>query len=193
MNRREGLKKLTVVGLAVVCVVLVFNVISDINKSSAESSRPSEPAVQPVRHLKKIPIKGGGELKNIDPNLQVDTLKEYLAKPLPENTRNPFDFAAVPIAPTAAGHSPGAAGSLGAAGGPAIPPKPQVSIQVIGYAEKAGIGGEAYLADEDQVFVVHKGDVVEKRYTILRIFPTQVEILDNASGETAQLPIPTAQ
>ena len=190
MKPRQRLKKWIVAGLAVVCVVMLFNVISDIGKSAGEAYHAQKPAAAPAR-LQKAPARNAAKLRDLDPSLQVDALKQYLSRPLPDVVRNPFDFGATPVAPQA-GRAPGG-GTTGPGGAPAIPPQPQVSIQAIGYSEPPGVGGEAYLADEDQVYVVHKGDVVEKRYTILRITPTQVEILDGASGETAQLSIPPSQ
>ena len=191
MRPRQRLKKWIVAGLAVVCVVMLFNVISDIRESAGEAYHAQKPVAAPHARLQKAPARNPAKLRDLDPNLQVDTLKEYLSRPFPDVVRNPFDFGAVPVSP--AGRASGDGVSIAPGGGPAVPQQPQVSIQAIGYSEPARVGSEAYVADEDQVYVVHKGDVVDKRYTILRITPTHVEVLDGASGETTQLSIPPAQ
>ena len=66
-------------------------------------------------------------------------------------------------------------------------------LRAIGYSEKLGVGPEAYLTDADQVYIVHDGDVVSRRFKVLKITSLIVEIQDGASGEKAQLPIPLVQ
>jgi hypothetical protein len=73
------------------------------------------------------------------------------------------------------------------------PEASHISLRAIGYSEKPGVGPEAYLADSDDVFIVHDGDVVSKRFKILKITSMKVEVQDGASGERSQLPIPVVQ
>jgi hypothetical protein len=60
----------------------------------------------------------------------------------------------------------------------------------MGYSENVGGQKEAYVSDEDQVYVVHEGDTVADKYKILKITATAVTVEDVATHQTAELPIP---
>jgi hypothetical protein len=49
------------------------------------------------------------------------------------------------------------------------------------------------LVDADQVYIVHQNDVIMNQYKILSVKTSIVEVRNEASGETVQLPIPEAQ
>jgi hypothetical protein len=188
---RSKLEKFGSLALGAVCIFLVFKVVTEIGGKPVEAAHGQKSAAQhsPPRSPKPL-RKEINQLASDDPNLNVQTLKEYMTEPLPENPRDPFDFAAPPLSPTRRGaHGVGGAGGIG---GQAATPPPQVPFQALGYSERAGVGGEAYLADTNQVYVVHQGDTIAKRYKILKITPLMVEVQDESSGQRVQLPIPEA-
>ncbi len=49
---------------------------------------------------------------------------------------------------------------------------------------------EAFATLEDQVFVVHEGDVIASKYKILKITPLVVTVEDASSHQIVDLPIP---
>ena len=57
------------------------------------------------------------------------------------------------------------------------PAAPKV-FKTIGYVEKAGAQLEAVILEDDQVKVVHLGDLIESRYRVVRVTPDSVEALD---------------
>jgi len=193
MSTREKLKKIGSLALGAACVFLVFKLISEISGSPVEAARGQETAARsssnPPRSSKPL-RKEISKLASADPGLEFQALKEYTTRPLPENTRDPFDFPAPPLSPTQRGGRGIAGGGIGAGAAPA---PPQISLRALGYSMREGVGGEAYLADSDQVYVVHQGNLVSKRYMILKITPSAVEVKDESSGETVHLPIPQAE
>ena len=115
--------------------------------------------------------------------VNLETLKELDARPLSGLDRNPFDF----VAPPAPMVKPGQAA---AAPPVAPPPPPPVLLKPMGYNEMPGGGKAALTTLDDQVYVVHEGDVVAARYKILKITPTTLTVEDATSHQTVDLPFP---
>lgn len=124
------------------------------------------------------------ELSRYNSLVEVDLLKEFEDRPLPELKRNPFEFV---TGPTQARREQ-APGPPPAPVQP--PPPPPVTLKVMGYSE--GVGGvqEAMVSEEDQVFVVHAGDSVGTRYKVIKITRTAVTVEDATIHQTVDLPFP---
>jgi len=192
MKSRKQFEKWGVVALAGLCVFLVFRLASEIWGNPTPVADPEETISQPApTHLVQPQESKHQEAKapaNSDPALQVQPLEEFPPNPLPDIGRNPFDFGVEPPTPAQQAAEAAKAAAINAA-----PPPPRIPFQAIGYSENTGLGPQAFLADSDQVYIVHDGDVISHQYKILRITPSMVEVKDGASGETAQLPIPQVQ
>ncbi len=194
MSKRTKFEKFGSIALGAVCVFLAFKLISEMGGSPVEAARGQETAAQPSAHSAQPPksLSGQiGKLASADPGLEIQALKEYTARPLPENPRDPFDFGAAPAVRALRGAKGMVGGGFGAAS--TAPAPPQIPLRALGYSFRMGIGGEAYLADGEQVYVVHQGNLISKRYRILQITSAVVEVHDESSGQTVQLPIPEAQ
>lgn len=199
MTSRTRLEKIGSAALSTIIVFLAFKLISEISGSPVEAARGQQAVSQPSSRLSGSanPLRQEiNKLASADPSLEIPQLKEYQAPPIPENARDPFDYGVPPPAQISrAGSGGGGVGAVGGGGvgGNAAPAAPQISLQALGYSVRTGVGGEAYLADSDQVYVVHQGDLVSKRYKIVKITPLMVEVQDETSGQTVQLPIPNPQ
>jgi len=123
------------------------------------------------------------ELSRYNSLVEVDLLKQYEDRPLPELKRDPFEFVTAPVQAREQGPAP--------APPPAQPPPPPpVTLKVMGYSEGAGGVQEAMVSDEDQVFVVHAGDSVGTRYKVIKITPTAITVEDATIHQTVDLPVP---
>jgi hypothetical protein len=198
MKNRKQIEKIGVVALAGLCVFLIFKLVSEIMGNPTPDTKPaaavSTPSQKPAIRAQNS-AKGAKGSASSNSTLEMQSLDKYQSKPLPDLGRNPFDFGPPPLTPAqkaaqAAQAARGMGGAMTASSGPAPPNMP---LRAIGYSERTGVGPEAYLADADNVFVVHDGDVVSKRFKVLSITSMTVEIQDGASGEKAQLPIPVVQ
>ncbi len=194
MNRRKQLEKWGGIALAVLCVFLVFRLVKEIQGNPVANAAPETTVSSPApNQAQPAAIAGRRSAGTAVPgsSMRLQQLDEYVPKPFPDISRNPFDFGAPPLTPAqkamqAAG---GAGGAMTASSGP---PPMQISLRAIGYSERP-YGPEAYLADAQDVFIVHDGDVVSRRYKVLRITSNIVEVQDGTTGEKAQLPIPQVQ
>jgi hypothetical protein len=193
-----GIAILGVVSLVLV-VILVnqYNQMRAIVKLPAAKARP--PARVGVRAAAKVPVvkqavrpRAPDDLSVYNSIVDVELLKKYEDRPLPELHRDPFTFVAV--AAPARVQAPGVA-----APPPPVPPPP-LNLKVMGYTEGKGAPDEAMVelcsascetsSPDDQVLVVHAGEAVGTRYKVVKINPTVVTVEDAAIHQTVDLPVP---
>ena len=194
-----GIAILGVVSLVLV-VILVnqYNQMRAIVKLPAAKARP--PARVGVRAGAKAPVvkqavrpRAPDDLSVYNSIVDVDLLKKYEDRPLPELHRDPFTFVAV-VAPARV-QAPGVA-----AAPPPAPPPPPLNLKVMGYTEGKGAPDEAMVelcsascetsSPDDQVLVVHAGEAVGTRYKVVKINSTVVTVEDAAIHQTVDLPVP---
>jgi len=193
MKNRKNVEKIGVAALAVLCVFLVFKLISELMGNPAEGVQPvAASSAQIARPAPQTDTarKSSASPKSASP-MQVRPLDQYRPKPLPDLSRNPFNFGQPPLTPAQKAMQAARAGGAMTASITAGPPP--IPLRAIGYSERGGAGPEAYLMDNDEIYVVHDGDLLSNRFRILKITSTNVEVQDGASGEKAQLPIPVVQ
>lgn len=74
--------------------------------------------------------------------------------------------------------------------GPAPPPPPPpIDLKFYGYATPAGGAKRIFLAQGEDVFIAREGDIVDRRYKVVRISGTAVEILDVLSNNRQSIPL----
>ncbi len=185
MRMRGALEKLASGVLGMVCVLLLVNLVW-YKGVRAGAPRPTltAPRATEVQKIALMPPGAKDDLSKYDSQLKLDQLKELQARPKPEIDRSPFEYPA-PKPP------PAAPGSEKAAGPPPPPPPPPIPLKLIGYSEKAGGVKEAVIEDTDDIYVVHEGESFGKHYRVTKITPATVEILDETTRQTAQLPLAT--
>jgi hypothetical protein len=162
--------------------------------SSATASKPAT-AAQHHGHLKSSDKKNtktaGPPTPSLDPRLKLGLLE------LSENTdyagtgRNIFQDQAEPEIPKpiADGFKPKPQPTP-PPGPPPIPPPPPINLRYFGFANNSGSPvRKAFLSNGDDVFVAAEGDIVNRRYKILRINPTSIEIQDVLSNNTQSIPL----
>lgn len=72
------------------------------------------------------------------------------------------------------------------------PPKPQIPLKYYGFSNRPGEGKKAFLQDGDNLFVAVEGDVVERRYKIVKITNGAVLVEDvlNNNQQKIDLTLP---
>jgi len=166
--------------LGTVSVILLMHLVLQFGGVRAGNRRPM---ASPSPAAEKGKARETDDLMRFDPTVRLDVLKRYGQRPLPELSRNPFEFVAPPAPPVNSQTGPAQA----AAQPPAPPP---VTLKPMGYSENPSGLKEAYVSDEDQVYVVHEAETIANKYKILKITPTAITVEDVATHQTAELPIP---
>jgi hypothetical protein len=165
--------------LGVACLAMVVSLVVRVSRGVQVKAAPAAAA----RESKASPGRTGhaaDDLARYDLSLNLGLLKQIETHPLPESSRNPFEY---PPPPKPKVEETGPATPV------APPPLPTLPLKAIGYSVKAGNIPEALVTDEQDMYVVHKGDTFAKRYHVLSLTPDRVEIQDDTTKQTVQLPI----
>ena len=170
--------------LVVLAVILVWNLARQYRAMQPGGAsapvfathRLHSPAGKSVSHA-------ADDLAEYDPTVHFDSLKSLDSRPLPDEDRDPFQFVggvAAPVVAQAAGPAPQVA--------PTPPPPPP--LKAVGYNELPGGGKEAMVTFNDDLQVVHEGDMVGVKFKVLTISPSMVVVENGDTHEKIDLPIP---
>lgn len=180
----ENPKKVAVAGVLV--LLGVFFLIRAFYSMPSESTVSGPPVSQPLTGEKSatqlLPE------NNLDPRLRLDLLKNAEDVEYKGNGRNIFRAGAEPVKEIPKPITPAMiAQQQEAAKKP--PAHPPINLKYFGYANRPGEENEIFLAEGDAVFVAKLGDIVNRRYKILRITPASVEVEDVISNARQTLPL----
>ena len=90
---------------------------------------------------------------------------------IPKPVASPVKVAAVPTGP------------------PPPPPPPPITLKFFGFASKPGEPKRIFLSQGEDVFIAGEGDIVNRRYRIVRISPASVEIEDVLNNNRQSIPL----
>ena len=72
---------------------------------------------------------------------------------------------------------------------PPPPPPPPIDLKYYGFASKPGEPKRIFMKQGEDVFIAGEGDIVDRRYKVVRISPNAVEILDVLSNNRQSIPL----
>lgn len=72
---------------------------------------------------------------------------------------------------------------------PPPPPAPPINLKFFGFANQPGQPKKVFLSHNDDVFVGYEGQIINRRYKIVRINPNSVEVQDVLTNTTQSLPL----
>ena len=119
--------------------------------------------------------------------LRLDVLKDIDGRPLPELTRNPFEFGPTPEDIRRADDARKLAEHPTP---PPPPPPPPVPFKAMGYQQDTKGQRIAYLSDEQETYIVHEGQEFGQRFKVVKITDASVEVQDETYHQIVQLPYP---
>jgi hypothetical protein len=171
--------------LGVVSLLLVVNLVTQYRGMQPGHS-PAKVVKADPTHTRagKAPAHLADDLAKYDPVVHFDALEALDSRPLPDEDRNPFEFVGGAVAPVIQ-----APATAAAAPAPAPPPPPP-PVKAVGYNELPGGKKEAMMTFNDDLSVVHEGDVIGTKFKVLKITPTMVTVEDGDTHQTLDLPFP---
>jgi hypothetical protein len=180
MTTKSQTEKWITAGLGVVALILVVNLVFRGKPARAPVKAAASPAA-----AKTAPSRSAiSELERYDPALQLDRLKAIEKRTPSSLKRNPFEFVTREVAAV-----PGPAG-LAPASAPQVPaPPPPPPLKAVGYTQSGSGTGEAFVTLQEELFVVREGETFARRFRVVKLTPTQVEIFDETTQQTIRLPI----
>jgi hypothetical protein len=122
---------------------------------------------------------------NLDPTLRFDLLKASEETPYRGRGRNIFKPQADPPPPIP---QPVQA-PMAVSGPPPPPPPPPINLKFFGFANKTGEARRVFLSQGDVVFIAGEGEIVNRRYRVVRISPASVEIEDVLTNHSEHIPL----
>lgn len=135
--------------------------------------------------------KGGTQLaqNDLDPTLHLELLDHKVKY---EAGRNIFEMAAAPMpTPIAAVRQP-----TPIPGPPTptpTPPPPPIPLKYYGYANKPGEARKIFLSEGEKqnavLFIAKQGDIVDRRYRVVQIAPTSVQVEDVLYNNKQNIPL----
>ncbi len=69
------------------------------------------------------------------------------------------------------------------------PPPPPIPLKFYGFASRPGEPKKIFLSQGDDVFIAGEGDIVDRRYKVLQISPTSVEVEDVLTNNRQSIPL----
>ena len=177
-------------GLALLIAAYVFIPMftgSSEPDSSAQAAAPS--ATHAPAHSRKKPGSKKPQVENLDPTLQLDLLARSEKTEYEGSGRNIFvsQAEAVSIPQPIAPAGPDAPAAYTA---PTPPPPPPIPLKFYGFASRSGEAKKIFLKLGEDVFVAGEGEIVDRRYKVIHITPTSVQIQDVVtSGPPQSIPL----
>jgi hypothetical protein len=123
----------------------------------------------------------------LDPTLDLNLLSQSAEIKYAGNGRNIFVAGSLPIEKpkgTGATDQPAALHQP-----PPIPPPPPITLRFFGFANRPGETKRVFLSQGEDVFIAAEGDIVDRRYRILRISPNAVDVEDVINNNRQSLPL----
>jgi hypothetical protein len=166
--------------------------------ASSHSSEEFRPSLKPKRAEDRI------DPMTIDPTLRLDLLAKVQGVEIEGGGRNLFQLSAPPPPPAAnlppepkvtpgqmaSNQQPGSAGPPVVAPPPAAPPPPPITLKYYGYSSTRGDARKrAFFLDGDEILVGAEGDLVKKRYRVVRIGVNSVVMEDTQFKHEQTLPL----
>ena len=74
-------------------------------------------------------------------------------------------------------------------GPPQPPPPPPITLKFFGFTNKPGEAKKVFLSEGEDVFIASEGDIVNRRYRVVRISPNAVEIEDVLYKHSQSIPL----
>jgi hypothetical protein len=192
-NRNKVIAAVALVVIAAALMATRFSGVSGLGFSSAAARAPVNesinlPAERPTPSAHRTGRSGlhkQNPAASLDPTLRTDLLKISEQTKYEGTGRNIFKvFVDIPkpIITPVVDHPV-------AQLPPAPPPPPPIELKFYGYATPAGGSRRIFLAQGEDVFIAREGDIVDRRYKVVRIFPNSVEILDVLNNNRQSIPL----
>jgi hypothetical protein len=193
-NKKKTIWAAVLGGIALVVVVYQFLPIfvgsPSSPDSSAQAAAPIAPHVSATRGGSKTKHKERTE--SLDPTLRLDLLAASEQTHYEGTGRNIFVSQAEPVTiptPLAKGNTDKdpVADQYRL---PVAPPPTPIPLKFFGFASRPGETKRIFLSEGEDVFVAGEGEIVDRRYKVIRIAPNSVEIQDVVnSGPPQSIPL----
>ena len=187
-NKKKTIWAAVLGGLALVIVLYEFLPMfmgSTPPETSAQATESLAPRVSSGRSGGRAAKKVRPE--SLDPTLKLDLLAASEKTQYEGNGRNIFVSQAEPVevpSPVAPANTDTSAVETYTP--PPPPPPTPIPLKFFGFASKPGEAKKIFLSEGEDVWVAGEGEIVNRRYKVIRIAPTSVEMQDVVNSSPPQ-------
>jgi len=128
----------------------------------------------------------------LDPTLDLSLLKQSEEIKYGGNGRNIFvagSVATIIPKPLSNGATDVGQQRAGIRMPPVIPPPPPITLKFFGFENEPGEQKKVFLSQGEDVFIAGEGEIVDRRYRVLRIGPNSVEMEDVLYNNRQNIPL----
>jgi hypothetical protein len=137
-------------------------------------------------HVKANDKKSANEARSLDPRLRLDWLKSTEDTRYEGNGRNIFQAYVEIPKPIYQGNTDQHPQPLPP---PGPPPPPPIDLKFFGFASRPGESKKIFLSEGEDIFIAGEGQIVDRRYKVLRISANAVEIEDVLNNNRQSIPL----
>ena len=184
-NRKQLIWLAVLGGIALLMLAREFWPSSSTPAATAPAaSGPAKPATRRTASGKIVPVIE----PRLDPTLDLNLLSRSEEIKYAGNGRNIFVAGSMPIeTPRKNGTAREEVGDVRMP--PPIPPPPPITLKFFGFANRPGETKRVFLSQGEDIFIAAEGDVVDRRYRVLHISPTAVDVEDVLNNNRQSLPL----
>jgi hypothetical protein len=185
-NRKQVITLAVVGGIALLTMAYEFwpSSTSAIPAATPAAVAP-KPATRRTASGKIVPVVE----PRLDPTLDLHLLSQSESISYAGNGRN--IFVAGSVASIAKPKRSGATDHVSATltGPPPPPPPPPITLRFFGFANKPGETKKVFLMQGEDFFIAGEGDIVDRRYKVVKISPNSVDVEDVLNNNRQSLPL----
>lgn len=193
-NRKQIIALSVLGGVALLLVLRAFISSSapepTVVQPAAQISPAAPASARPTRSTKRTRNAGNRAVNtphSIDPMLRYDWLKNSEDTKYEGKGRNIFMAQAEVPEPVENGATDETRPVQ--EGPPPPPPPPPINLKFYGFASKPGEPKKVFLSQGEDVFIATEGEIIDRRYKVLRISPMSVEIEDMLNNNRQSIPL----
>ena len=154
------------------------------------SAAPPPSASRSTGHHSAAPVKKERPAQSLDPTLNLRQLAYTEQIKYEGSGRNIFISQADPVIPVPMGPGATDVKKDPIYTAPPVPVAPPIPLKFFGFASKPGEPKKIFLVKGEDVFIAGEGEIVDRRYKIVKITTTSVEIQDVvSSGPPQSIPL----
>ncbi|MGA8541371.1 MAG: hypothetical protein WB566_17850 [Terriglobales bacterium] len=184
-NRTQLIILAVLAGIAILALAHEYWPSSTATESVASqaSSAPAKQAMRRSASGKMVPVVP----PRLDPTLDLKLLSQTEEIKYAGNGRNIFVPYSVAVIPKPKKN--GVTDRPVAYVPPPVPGPPPITLKFFGFANRPGETKKVFLVQGEDIFIAAEGDIVDRRYRVLKISPTAVDVEDVINNNRQSLPL----
>jgi len=197
-NRKQMIAAAVLGGFLLLIVVYQFLPSSSTIASTTSPTTTTSPEAKLAKTPRSVARRGSGSAsakrerlpQSLDPTLHLTQLAASEQIKYEGSGRNIFISQPDPVIPIPHGNGTTDKQAGGQFTLPSVATPPPIPLKFFGFASKPGEPKKVFLIKGEDTFIAGEGEIVDRRYKVLKISPTSVEIQDVVgSGPPQSIPL----